>query len=142
MNNEILQTVKNFIDGGINGYSVRIKLLAFEDEDDYTEFPSRVAFVPMSEIMNDSTEETKESLLNGAFKYGQNDFDAQQIRSVSVGDIIEITNPNTLLASGTNKNNTLYYVVSAFGFNEMTHDEAFMFASESNHDRFMKSFKK
>ncbi len=61
--------------------------------------------VPIQEI----AQQDLESVLNTIFKYGQNDIQAKNIRSVSVGDVIELVTP-------TSEYKGVYYAVAGVGF--------------------------
>ena len=65
----------------------------------------RVVDVPEDELMGDTEEEGLEVI----FHFGQNEFQSQDLPSVSVGDIIE--------------KGDKYFMVRGFGFSEITKEE-------------------
>ena len=52
---------------------------------------------------------SQEELLEAVFHYGQNDFQPQQLPSVSVGDVIQLNNK--------------YFMVKSLGFEELSKDQ-------------------
>lgn len=61
--------------------------------------------VPIQEV----AQQDLNSVLEAIFKYGQNDFQPKDIRSVSVGDVIELVTP-------TSEYKGVYYAVGGLGF--------------------------
>jgi len=81
----------------------KVHMLAFYEEGDKI----RKVKVPCDAEKMLNGEYTADKLLELVFKYGQNDFQPQQVYSVSVGDVIEM-------------HEGLYYIVEAFGFKKIS----------------------
>jgi hypothetical protein len=61
--------------------------------------------VPIQEVAHKDVD----SVLEAIFRYGQNDFQPKNVRSVSVGDVIELVTP-------TSDYKGVYYAVGGMGF--------------------------
>jgi hypothetical protein len=77
---------------------VTVKMMAFMDgEERIVDIPDFYSTVPLNE------------LLNKVFEFGQNDFQPQEMCSVSTGDVIVYQDK--------------YYRVAMFGFEELTQEQ-------------------
>ena len=136
MKESVLKQIENhLIVSEANAYHVRVHMMAYEVGDSLDEYPERIVSIPMVDVkFAQGLEEVEAAVLNGAFKYGQNDFQAQEMRSVSVGDVVEVVVPH---------GNERYYArVAAMGFVEMNGAEVNEWASMSSDERFFGGYRK
>lgn len=133
MKANVLNNIKNHLEASeSNVYHVRVHMMAFESMDVLEDYPERIVSIPMAEM---EIERVEDSVLNGAFKYGQNDFQPKAgMRSVSVGDVVEVASPHS--------NEKYYARVAPMGFVDMNRAEVNEWADMDDHEKFMNGYKR